>query len=227
MPVARSSLLVACIAYCVRSSDESAENARGQRIRAQPIRAVILILALACGENSRNVGRLVEVHPQAAHGVMHARENLHWRGARIVAHKLLINFQNTFKLSVERGAVNVGQVKINHRLAIDAEVLLVNNFKNGAGRDISRYQVAILRIPLFEEIPALVLRNTLGIALVARILRDPYPSPFAAGRLRHQPQFVFSRDRSRVNLDELAVGVITALLIECRLCRPSADNGIC
>ena len=113
---------------------------------------------------------------------MHAGENLHRRIARIVPNKLLVNFKNAFQLPVKNLAIDVGQVEIDHRLAVDAEVMLVNDFENCASRDIARHEIPVLRIPLFEEVPALALRNRLGIALIARSLRDPHASALTARR---------------------------------------------
>src|SRR5579885_2180742 len=68
--IARSCGLIPGITECIRSGRESSEDARDQRIRAETVGAVILVLALARRENSGNVCRLVEIDPQAAHGVM-------------------------------------------------------------------------------------------------------------------------------------------------------------
>ena len=106
-------------------------------------------IRLARGKHTGNVGRLLVVHPQAAHGVVHAGENLHGHVARIVADKLLVDFENAFELLVENLAIDVRQVEIDHRLAVDAEVVLEDDFENRAGRHIARHEVAVLRIPLF------------------------------------------------------------------------------
>ena len=63
---------------------------------------MIVVFALARRKDSRNVRGLIEVDPQAAHGVMHAGENLHRPVARIVADELLVNFENAFELAIER-----------------------------------------------------------------------------------------------------------------------------
>ena len=157
----------------VRPSHEPAVDARHQRIRAQAVGAVILILAFARGVQALDVGALLKVHPQAAHGVVHAGEDLHGRVARIVADKLFVDLENALQLAIEGGAVDVRQVEIDHRLPIDAEVEFVNYFVDGTGSDIARHQVAILGIPLFQEVPALAFRNALGIALVARLAWAP------------------------------------------------------
>ena len=79
---------------------EAAEDAADQRIRAQTVGAVILILALAGGKDAGNVGHLIEIHPQAAHGVMHSGEDLHGHVARVVADELFVDLQNAFELPV-------------------------------------------------------------------------------------------------------------------------------
>src|SRR5258706_12129821 len=131
-------------------------------------------------KDAGDVRRLLVVHPQASHGVVHAREDFHRDVARIVADEFLVDLENAFELSIKNFAVDVGQVEIDHRLAIDPESVLVNNFEDGARRHVARYKIAILRIPLFQKVPALALRNALGIALVARGLLNPYASTFAA-----------------------------------------------
>ena len=145
---------------------------------------------------------------------MHAGENLHGHVAGIVADKLLVNFENAFQLAIENLAIDVGEVEINHRLAIDAEVVFVNHLVNGAGGDVAGHQVAVLRIPLFQEIPALAFGNGFEIALVASRLRHPDAAAFTARRFRHQTQLVFARNAGGMHLNELTVGVIASLLIE-------------
>ena len=104
---------------------------------------------------------------------MHARKNLHGCVARIVSHKLLVDLENAFQFAIEHLAIDVRQVEIDHRLAIDAQVVLVNHFKDRARSHIPRHQVAVLRIPLLQEVPALALRNRFRIAIVPLFLRDP------------------------------------------------------
>ena len=144
----------------------------------------------------------------------------------IVSHELLVNFQNAFQLAIENLGVDVGQVEVDHRLPIDAEIVLVDNLENRARSHIARHQIPIFRVPLFQEVPALALRNGQRIAFVARRLRNPHPSAFAARRLRHQPQFVFARNASWMDLDEFAVGVEAPLLVQRRLCRPRTHHRV-
>ena len=130
-------------------------------------------------------------------------------------------------LLVENLAVDVRQVEIDHRLAVDAEVVLEDDLEDLARRNVARHKVAVLRIPLFEEVPALALRNGFRIALVAERLRNPDAAAFAARRLRHQPQLVFARNAGGMHLDKFAVRVIGALLIERRLRRSGTHNRVC
>src|ERR1700756_2943974 len=157
---------------------------------------------------------------------MHAGKNLHGRVARIVADKLLVNLENAFQLLVENLAVNVGQVEVDHWLAVDAEVVLVDDLEDGPCGHVAGNQVPVLRIPLFQEIPALIFRNTLGIAVVALLLRNPDASAFPTRRLRHEPQLVLSRNRRGMDLNEFSIRVIASLLIESGLRRPGADYRI-
>src|SRR5580704_5774476 len=226
MPVARRRLQTAGILHGRRSCKESAKDARDQRIRAQAVGTVILIFAFARRIDSWDIRGLIEIDPQPAHGVVHAGEDLHGNFARVIADKLLINFQNAFQLAIENLGIDVSQVEVDHGLAIDAEIVFEDDFENRARSDIARHQVSIFWVPFFEEVPALALRDRQRIAFVTRRLRNPNPSTFAARRLRHEPQFIFAGDASRMNLDELAIAVETSLLIEGRLRRAGADHRV-
>ncbi len=153
---------------------------------------MVLIFALAGGKDAGDVGHLVEVDPQAAHGVVHAGEDLHGHIARVVADELLVDFENAFELAIEGLAVDVGEVEIDHRLAVEAEAVFVDDLVNGARGHVARNEVAVLRVPLFEEVPALGLGNLLYGALVAGRARHPDAATFAAGRFGHQAQLVFA-----------------------------------
>ncbi len=118
---------------------------------------------------------------------MHAGENLHGDVARVVAHELLVNFEDAFQLAIQNLAVDVGQVEVDHRLAVDAQVVLVDHLENRAGGDIARHQVAVLGIPLFEEVPALGFRDaTSGSRLSPGVFgtQTRPPSPRADSDIR-------------------------------------------
>src|SRR3989441_2897800 len=157
---------------------------------------------------------------------MHAGENLHRRGARIIADELFVDFENAFQFAVENLTIDVREIEIDHRLAVDSEVMFVHDFMDGTRSHIARHEISVLRIPLLQKIPAIIFRNRIRIALVAGGLRNPDASALAAGGFRHQAQLVFTRNRSGMNLDELAIRVVAALLVQSRLRRSGADNGV-
>src|SRR4030095_9296805 len=127
---------------------------------------------------------LLVIDPETAHRVVHAGEDFHGRVAGIVADELFVDLENAFEFLVENLAVDVGKVEVDHRLAVDAEIVLVDDLEDGASGDIARDQVAVLGIPLFEEVPALAFGNALGITLVSGRFPDPAAAPLDARGVR-------------------------------------------
>jgi len=210
-----------------RAGDAATKNATHKRIGTETIGAVILVFALAGGVDAGDVGGLINVvHPDAAHSVMHAGEDLHRLDAGIDTAEFFIDFENAFELAIESFAVDVRNVEIDGSLAIEAELFLINDAMNGAGGDVARNEVPVFRIPLLEKVEALVFGNGSGGARVAGLFGNPDAAPFATGGLAHQAELVFARDRSGVDLDEFAVGVIDALLEERGLRGAGADDGV-
>ncbi len=130
----------------------------------------------------------------------------------------LVDFENAFKFAIERFAVDVGEVEVDHGLTVEAEPILIDHLVNGArwprrGARGCRTWGTTLQ----EKSPAVGLGNLLDGPLVARDAGNPDPAPLAAGRLRHEAEFVFTGDAGGVNLDELAVGIVGALLKQGRL----------
>ena len=184
------------------------------------------VIGLARGEEAGDVGLLVEVHPEAAHGVVHAGEDLHGMNAGIDADELLVDFQDAFELAVEGLAIDVGEVEIDHGLSVEAHVVFVHDLEDGAGGDVARDQVAVLRVPLFEEVPAFGVGDGTRIALVVFVAGHPDAAAFAARGLGHEAEFIVAGNAGGMDLDELAVGVVRALLVERRLRRASADHRV-
>ena len=178
----------------VGSGLEAAEDATDERVGAKTIGAVVLVLALAAGEDAGDVGHLVEVDPETAHGVVHAGEDLHGLDVGIDADELLVDFENAAELVVEGGAVDVGEVEVDHGLAVDAEAEFVDDLVDGAGGDVAGDEIAVLGIPLLEEVEALGLGDLLDGALVAGGARNPDAAALAAGRLGHEAELVFAGD---------------------------------
>src|SRR6185369_5899745 len=109
-------------------------------------------------EQSGNVRALVVVNPEPAHRIMHARKDSHRYVTRIVADEHLVNLENRAEFSIESFGGNVRQVEIN--LVLTTNTFALDTYlKDLAGRNVARHEVAVSRILLFEEIPALILRN--------------------------------------------------------------------
>ena len=183
---------------------------------------MILIVAFANGVQPGDVGLLVPgralneaagaaffiVDPEAAHGIMHGRENFHRHDPRIDALELLVDLQNAAEFAIERLAGHVREVEVNAQsVLLDRQPLGGADVENLAGGNVARHEVAVLRIPLLEEIAPLDFRNVAGITGVVRRLGHPDAATLAAGALAHQPQFVGSGNRRRVDLDELSVAI--------------------
>jgi hypothetical protein len=162
----------------VRAGDEAAVDAAEQRVRAEAVRAVDGVVRLARRVDAGDVGLLVEVHPQAAHGVVDAGEDLHRHLARVVADELLVDLKDAVEL-VQLGRREVRDVEVDHRLAVDAHVVGVDDLEDLARGDVARHQVAVLGIALFEEVPAV----GLGDGLRRRACRCGRAAP-RRGRLR-------------------------------------------
>ena len=100
---------------------------------------MIAVLALSAGIDPGNTRRLPEIHPKTAHGVVHTGEDLHGSVARIVADELLVNLKYSFKFAIKRRAIDVGQIEVDHRLSIDAEAMLIDNFVDRARGYVARH----------------------------------------------------------------------------------------
>ncbi len=143
---------------------------------------------------------------------MHRRENLHGLGSGIDAEKFFINLENAFEFAVQNFARNVRDVEIHGGLPVDAQLFLINDAVNGSRSDVARNEVAVLRIPLLEEIKALVFRNAFCRTRVPGFLGNPHAAAFPARRFAHEAEFVFTGDRGGMDLNEFSVRVIDALL---------------
>ncbi len=211
-----------------RRDEQSAEDAAQQRVGAQAIGAMILIVALADGVEVGNIGPLVArragdqparrvsfvVDPQPAHGVVDGGEDFHRHFARVDALELFVDFQNAAELQVECVSRDVRQVEIDAQpVALDAQVLVRADVEDFARGNVAGHEVAILRIALFEEVIPLGLGNLLGRARILRLTRHPHTASLAAGAFAHQPQLVGSGNGRGVHLDELGIAVLGSRLV--------------
>ena len=85
---------------CGGRGDEAAVDATDERVRAETVRAVYGVVALARREKAGDVRPLVEVNPQAAHRVVDAGEDAHGHVARVVADEHLVDFEYRAELAV-------------------------------------------------------------------------------------------------------------------------------
>ena len=94
-----------------------------------------------------------------------------------------------------------------------------NDFVDCTGCNVTRYEVAVCRIHILEEVPTLFLMRL-------RILTiNPYTATFTTAGLRHQTVLIRTRNSRRMDLQELRVADFCALLVYSRNSRTIADRG--
>ena len=169
------------VLHGLRAGDEASVDAGEEGVGAEAVGSVDGVIGFACGEDAGDVGLLVEVDPEAAHGVVHAGEDLHGDFAGVVADELFVDFEDAFELVVCGSRSMWVDVEVDHGLAVDAHVVLVDDLEDGAGGDVAGDEVAVLGVPLFEEVPAVGFGDGFGGALVVLVLGDPDAAAFAAG----------------------------------------------
>src|SRR5207244_10350470 len=81
----------------------------------------------------------------------------------------------------------VGEIEVDAAAARTDTLPFVAHFFGAAGGDIPRREIAEARVLALKVVVALVLRNLIGTARVAALLRNPDAS-VVAQRLRHQRQ---------------------------------------
>jgi hypothetical protein len=96
---------------------------------------------------------------------------------------------------------------------VDTKIHVNANLENSTGGYVTRYQVTISRIHILQEVP----RLTISV--------NPYTTTLTAASLGHQTVLVGARDCSWMDLNELRVGNLCALLINCRNCRTITNSG--
>ncbi len=173
------------VGHGLRAGDEASVDAGEEGVGAEAVGAVDGVIGFACCKDAGDVGLLVEVDPEAAHGVVHAGEDLHGDFAGVVADELLVDFEDAFELVLAFWR-EVREVEVDHGLAVDAHVVFVDDFEDVAGGDVAGDEVAVLGVPLFEEVPAVGFGDGLGCALVVRSLgtQTRPPSPRADSDMR-------------------------------------------
>src|SRR4029077_458163 len=158
--------------------------------------------------------------------VVHGGKNFHGLDAGIDAEEFFVNFEDALKFAVERFARDVADVEVHGGLSGESKSFLIDDAMNGAGGDVTRNEIAVFGIPLFEKIEAFVFGNAFRGTSIAGFFRNPDAAAFAAGGFTHQAEVVFAGDGRGVNLNELAVRVVNTLLEKSGLCGAGADDGV-
>jgi hypothetical protein len=146
--------------------------------------------------------------------------------ARVVAHELDVDFEDAQQLLLDLLAGQVRDVEVDLVLALYPAPLVDAHIEDFACGDVARHEVAVGGILLLKEVPAVAFGDVARVALVVGVFRHPHAPALAAHRLRNQAALVFARNGRRVNLDELAVGVVRALLVADARRAARADDGV-
>ena len=123
----RSAARIAGSVAIAGPGDHAGVDAREQRVGAEAIGAVVLVVDLAAGVEAGDVRRLVarradleraarvllEVDPQAAHRVVDGREDLHRVLVRIDADELLVDLEDARELLAQERLVLVREVEVD------------------------------------------------------------------------------------------------------------------
>ena len=139
---------------------------------------------------------------------------------RILADELLVDLEHALELLPEHVLREMRDVEVDLELVLaalrveDALALVEALEEQLAARDVTRDEVAVARVLRLEEVVALLLGDVASAALLLRILRHPDASALTAHALRDEAELVRAGDRGRVDLDELAVRVTRALLVD-------------
>ena len=216
------------------AGDHAPVDAREQRVGAEPVRAMVAVVHLAGGIEATDAGRLIarragdeptvcrflEVDPQSAHGIVDGREDPHRVRERILAHELLVDLEDSRELLLEHLPRQVRHVEVDLELVLAALVIedaatFVEALEEQLTRgDVTRNEVAVAGVLVLEEIVALALRHVLAAALLLRVLGHPDAAALAAHALGDEAQLVGTGDGGGMDLDELAVRVAGALLVD-------------
>src|SRR6266478_4636109 len=124
---------------------------------------------------------------------MDAGKYAHRNMPRVIANKHFINLENCAQLPIEYFGRDVREIQINLILA-PHPVALQAYLKYLPCGYVPGNEIAVSGILLLQKIETLFFRNLRSWSCIALLARNPHASTFAACRLRHQPQFVFTGD---------------------------------
>ena len=188
-----------------------------ERGGAEAVGAVVGEVGFAADEQAGDVGLQVIVHPEAAHRVVHGREDAHRLLVRVLAGDVLVHVEQVAVAGADLGFAEAldrgGEVEVDaETLAVDHladAAAFVADFLGGAGGDVARGEVAVARVLAFEEIVAGLFGDFGGgLGAVGLVLRDP-DAAVVAERLGHQGELglVFAVDRNAGRVDLRVAGI--------------------
>ena len=169
-------------------------------------------VGFAADEQAGDIGLQVIIHPEAAHRVVHGREDTHRLLVSVLAGDVLIHIEQVTVAGADLGFAEA--IDCGREVEVDAETLAVDHladaatfvadFLRSAGSDVARGEVTVARVLTFEEIIARVLGDFGGgLGAIGLVLRHP-DAAVITERLGHQGElrlvFAMHRDAGRVNL---------------------------
>ena len=204
---------------CFRAGDGAGVSGRQQGVCTQTVCTMILIVAFAGSHKARDVRVMFTVYPDAAHGVMDGREDFHRHFTRILTYEVIVHFEDAAQFAFEVISRNMGQVEVYAVRVGHAEAHVHNNLVDCAGCNVTRYEVAVCRIHIFEEVPAFFFAR-LGVLAIY-----PDTAAFTTAGFGHQAVLIGTRNSRRMNLQEFGVTDFCALLVNSGYGRTIADGG--
>ena len=157
---------------------------------------------------------------------MHCGKDFHGSFAWVCTGELGVDVQDSTQAVVQELSRFMRQIEIDHWVAGNTQILVVDDVINFTAGDISGDEVFEQRVFFFQKIIAFVLRDFSRVAVVVAITWYPDAPPFTTGRLAHQPEFVLPGDGRGMNLDELPIGELGPLHISGGGGGSGIDNGI-
>ena len=176
---------------------------------------MVLVIALARRHEAGDVRVMHAVDPDAAHRVVHGREDLHRHLARILTDELGVHLENAAELVLEVVRRDVREVEVDAAVVVDTEPHMDADLEDRTGGNVTRNEVAVCGVHLLKEVPRLA------------VLVRPDTSTLTAARLGHETVLVRTGDCRRMDLDELGVADVCALLVCRRDRRSVTDRGRC
>ena len=192
-----------------RQGEPALHGGGQQGVSTQTVRAVVHPGGLTGAEQTVDGRHLIEVGPQATHGVVAGRGDAHRGLVSGLADGLFVHLDQVGVALADRVLAqtldSVAQVQVHGVLHRAHTVASVDLLGVGAGSDVTRNQVTEGRVAALQEVVALVLRDVVRLAVVTLLLRGP-DAAVVTQRLGHQDRLGLPggvhRQAGRVELHE-------------------------